>query len=54
MGGTLIALEGSDQIVHRGSALIKTLQGAAAHEIIRNQTAPFDRCGRWKNRYWHI
>jgi hypothetical protein len=54
MGDTLIALEGSDQIVHRGSALIQALQGAAARVIVRDQTAPFDGCRGWKNRHWHI
>jgi hypothetical protein len=39
-----VAFKGSDQIVHGGSALIKALQGAAAHEIVRDQTAPFDGC----------
>jgi hypothetical protein len=42
MSRTLVTLQGSDQLFDRGFALIKALQGAAADEIVRDQTAAFE------------
>jgi hypothetical protein len=36
MSGAFIAFKRSDEVVHRGFALIKTLQGTTAYEIVRD------------------